>query len=170
VPSILLRLLLFVSSYFPLACILGLLFYEKYPWFAKSAVVVAGLGVVGLLVYLSRARQLSSVPVIAQQVRRLDMEAMTYLVTYLIPFVAVPSDAKDKRAALSLFFVVLALLYVNSNMIHINPMLNVFGYHLYEVTLVDGGVHVLITRSRVRTNQLMEVVRVGDDVLIERGV
>ena len=169
VPSIFVRLLLFVSSYFPLACIVGVLFYQQHRPTAVTFVVVSGLGVLGLVAYLRAVQRFTTVPVIVEHVRRLDMEAMTYLVTYLVPFIAAPSDASDKRLALLLFFIVLGVLYVNSNMIHINPMLNALGYHLYEVTLVEGGVHVLITRSRLRRDQLLDVVRVGEDLLIEKG-
>ena len=43
----------------------------------------------------------------------------------------------------------LAILYVHSNMIHINPMLNLFGYHLYEITLVEGETYALLTGRRI---------------------
>jgi hypothetical protein len=62
----------------------------------------------------------------------------------------------------------IGMLYINSNMIHINPMLNLFGYHLYEVTLEDGDVHSLVTRRRVRYKETLTVIRLGDEILFEK--
>ncbi|HEX3880494.1 MAG TPA: hypothetical protein VHW24_26110 [Bryobacteraceae bacterium] len=167
-PSIVVRLLLFLSSYFPLAAIVTILFYDKHPRLAIGAITVSGLGLLGMLLYLHSARKLAPIQLTITRARRMDMEAMSYMVTYVIPFMAVPSDSSEKQAALLLFFVVLAVLYINSNMIHINPMLNVFRYHLYEVTTADGSDQILITRTRVRTGARLQVARLDDDLLIEK--
>ena len=93
---------------------------------------------------------------------------MSYIVTYVIPFMAVPFSDWQQGMALSIFFVVLGILYVNSNMIHINPMLNLGRYHLYEVTLEDGGMHSLITHQRVARGQSLSVIKIGEDILLEK--
>jgi hypothetical protein len=84
------------------------------------------------------------------QVRRRDGEAMSYIVTYLLPFLAVPFGNFEQAVSMGIFFLVLAVLYVNSDMIHINPMLNLLGFHIYEIELKNGEIHSIITRRRVR--------------------
>jgi len=93
---------------------------------------------------------------------------MAYIVTYIIPFLAIPFSGWKEGVALTIFFIVLGILYVNSNMIHINPMLNLFGYHLYEVTLEDGDVQSLVTRRRIRYRETLIAVRLGDEILLEK--
>jgi hypothetical protein len=93
---------------------------------------------------------------------------MAYIVTYIIPFLAIPFGGWKEGIALSIFFVVIGILNVNSNMIHINPMLNLSGYHLYEVTLENGDVHSLVTRRRIRHRETLTAVRLGDDILLEK--
>lgn len=53
-------------------------------------------------------------------------------------------------------------------MIHINPMLNLEGYHLYEVTLGDGAIHSLITRRKIKKGERLSVIKLGADILLEK--
>ncbi len=53
-------------------------------------------------------------------------------------------------------------------MIQINPMLNLAGYHMYEIKVQDGGFHSLITKRRVVLGDTLEVVKAGEDILVEK--
>ena len=101
--------------------------------------------------------------------QRRDGEAMSYIVTYIIPFLALPADDRDKGAALVVFFVTLAVIYVNSQMIHINPMLNLAGFHLYEVATEDGSDSYIISRRRIRRGATVKVVSLTDDIYFEKS-
>jgi hypothetical protein len=165
-PSLIARLLLFMSSYFPLACILAVLFFEQR---RTLAIVILGIGLAGLLGMFAFLRYLQRFePSVAriEGVERRDTEITSYLVTYVIPFLALPSDNLDRGVALLIFFAVLCLLYVNSNMIHINPMMTLCRYHLYEVTLANGDVCAVLSRLRLTRGQQVRVVRIGEDILL----
>jgi hypothetical protein len=167
-PSTLVRLLLFLSSYFPLSIVFFLLTFEHHCRIAASILTSGILGVVGMSAYLRLVQRLAPFNVRVEQIQRRDGDAMSYIVTYLIPFIAVPFSAWQESVALLIFFLVLALLYVHSNMIHINPMLNLIGYHLYEITLDDGSVRTLLTRRRIHRADTMSVVTIDDDILLEK--
>jgi len=47
-------------------------------------------------------------------------------------------------------------------MIHINPMLNLGRYHIYEVTLDDETVHALISKRRISRGWDLPGVRISD--------
>jgi hypothetical protein len=167
-PSPLIRFLLFLSSYFPLALIFFFLFFNHRPRLAASILSVGTLGLIGMAIYLRYAQKIGAFKVKVAAVQRRDGDAMSYIVSYVIPFMSVPFSGWEQGVALSIFFVVLSILYVNSNMIHINPMLNLAGYHLYEVTLEDGGVHSLISNRRVARGQPLSVIKIGEDILLEK--
>jgi hypothetical protein len=163
------RFLLYLSSYFPLAAIFFFLFFEKHKVIACVILGAGVLGIIGLGIYLSIVARLTSFQVNVQSVQRKDSEAMSYIVTYVVPFLAVAFTTDwQQAAALSIFFFVLAIIYVNSNMIHINPMLNLVGYHLYEITTDDGGIYALVTKQRVGRDQKLSVVKIGDEILMEK--
>jgi hypothetical protein len=123
---------------------------------------------IGILIYFGILRRMGAEQIKITGIQRKDGEAMSYIVSYIVPFLALPSEDVEKSLAMLAFLVVLCLLYVNSNMIHINPMLNLWGYHLYEVTLEGDITRFLIARSRVTKNSTMRVVSVGDDILLEK--
>jgi hypothetical protein len=167
-PSPLIRFLLFLSSYFPLALIFFLLFFSARPWLAASILSLGTVGLIGMAVYLRYAQTIAAFKVNPATIQRRDGDAMSYIVSYVIPFLSLPFSGWEQGFALSIFFVVLSILYVNSNMIHINPMLNLAGYHLYEVTLEDGGVHSLISQRRVARGHPLSVIKIGEDILLEK--
>lgn len=167
-PSVLTRLLLFLSSYFPLSLIFFVILIHEHRKIATGILVVGFGGLVWMLLYLRKARALSGMQLKIAAFHRRDAEAMAYIVTYIIPFLVIPFHGWKEGIALAIFFVVLGILYVNSNMIHINPMLNLFGYHLYEITAEDGGVHSLLARRTIRHKECINVVKLGDEILLEK--
>ena len=102
-PSALVRLLLFISSYFPLALVSFLLLFECYLYLATVILVVGAIGLIGTFFYLHQAQRLSSHTVAVDQVERRDGEAMSYIVTYLVPFSGSPSMAGQSWLPLQSF-------------------------------------------------------------------
>ena len=75
-----------------------------------------------------------------------------------------------KAAALILLFVVLAVLYVNSNMIYINPVLSLAGYHVFEIVDDSGKRSVLITdhRSYIPRGTTLSVASLTNTIVVEK--
>lgn len=167
-PSAITRLLLFLSSYFPLSLIFFVVLVQDHWRIAIAVLAIGSGGLLWMLVYLRTAQKLGPIPVTIVAFQRRDAEAMAYIVTYIIPFLVIPFHGWKEGIALAIFFVVLGILYVNSNMIHINPMLNLFGYHLYEISVEDGGVHSLLARRTIRHRESVTVVKLGDEILLEK--
>ncbi|HZU42958.1 MAG TPA: hypothetical protein VE994_09825 [Terriglobales bacterium] len=157
-----------MSSYFPLSLIFFVTLVHDHWRIAIAILVIGSLGLLWMLIYLQAAQRLGAIPITIVAFQRRDAEAMAYIVTYIIPFLVIPFHGWKEGIALAIFFVVLGILYVNSNMIHINPMLNLFGYHLYEITADDGGVHSLLARRTIRHKESLTVVKLGDDILLEK--
>jgi hypothetical protein len=86
------------------------------------------------------------------------------------PFLSIDAGARSDQCALVILFLVLGLLYVNSNLIYFNPLLNVMGYHLFEVVLPDGTPLMMLTkRTYVRPGERVKAAKLGDYVLLERA-
>jgi hypothetical protein len=167
-PSIFARLCLFVSSYFPLACIVSFLFWKTERVVAVTVLVIAAVGLVGMLTYLRLAGRLAHSLVTIEHVERIDAEATSYVVTYVIPFLALPSDTWQHGMALVILYLVLGVLYVTTNMVHINPMLNLLGFHLYQIT-EGGNEYALIARRRVRRGERIKACKISGEVLLAKG-
>ena len=65
----------------------------------------------------------------------------------------------------------IAVLYVRSNLIYINPILNLLGYRLFEVETESGKISALVCkRDYVKTGSPIAVVSPEDYILLEKKV
>lgn len=166
--SIFIRFLLCLSSYFPLAAIFAVQFFFKGNKNGGVGALVVGLiGLIGISVYLRFVKRLNPMKIKVDSVMRRDGEAMSYIVSYLLPFIALPTGYLASCVSLGLFLFVLIILYMNSDMIHINPMLNMMGWHVYEITLSDGEIRTLISRRRARKGLEINTIQMSEDIYLE---
>ncbi len=167
-PSKLTRIFLFISSYFPLLVIFAVLNYDKYYIASLICLAVGLLSILFLLLHLRTAHDLSGSRFVVEKVRSKDAEAMVYVGTYIVPFIGFHFDDWRGIVSTMIFFVVVAIIYINSNLIFVNPLLNLFGYHMYEVEANGGTVHALISRrSHLEKDNSFVVVKIGNEVLME---
>lgn len=158
--------LFFLSAYAPLGAILAVLLW---PESRLSSIVIAVIVVVSLGLMFLFVRELkNSAPVelTVEQIQRRDGDIVSYIVTYAIPFLAVPFESTEIGIGLGVFFVVVWFLQVKLNLLHINPVLAIFNYHLYEVT-TGGTVQILLSKKRRSSTGKIFVAKAGDYVLFE---
>lgn len=168
-PSRLSKILLFFSAYFPLLTIFTAQYYEKYRMWAVVPCLIGLIALIWLAFFINLVRGSAPRRAVVESVQRKDAEVISYLFTYIFPFLELKVDDLFNVIGLSIFFLVLMILYVNSNLIHINPMLNLLGYHLYEVSLGDGTVHTILTRrSRLVRGTKLDIVLISDDLSVEK--
>jgi len=169
-PRLPVRCLLFISSYFPLTLIFSFILSENHPGWAIGVLLFGFASLIGLALYFgvfaTRGKTIFHEKVTG--VQRRDGDIMSYFASYLIPFITFTLDGWRQIATISVVVLVLLVLYVTSNMIYINPVLNLAGYHLYEVTLENSDLsHYLITRRRVVRGKTIAVVRIGEAAFLE---
>jgi hypothetical protein len=168
-PSVPTRVLLFLSSYAPLFLIIAMRGWSGSRYLAGGLAVVALLSVVVLFIFIRNARKLTADKITVDSVISRDGDAMSYIVTYLLPFLAVKLSDVTDVASLGVVLFVIAILYVNSNMIYTNPALNIAGYHIFEIQDAEAKTMALICkRAYVRTGSEIDVISIGDYVLLEK--
>jgi len=147
------------------------LLFEKRPFWSAVLFIFAMLILVCMLLYFFRLapRLAQDLPVKVSGLQGRDSDIMSYIATYLLPFVVFPLDSWEQIVALGIVIFVIGYVYVNSNMLHINPMLNLAGFHLYEVTLEGKKDHFsLISRGRIALGATLEVIDLNSGMLLEK--
>jgi hypothetical protein len=171
VPTTLTQLILFLSSYAPFFLILGFkgtldIHVPRFVLYGVSSV-----SVVGLFAYIAFIQRLSPDTVVPARVSPKDGDVMSYIVTYIVPFIDMKLDGPGDIAAVVLLFGTLAVLYVNSNMLYVNPVLNVVGYHAFEVEDDEGCVRILLTKRRsISTKIPLHAIAIGSHLMLEKTV
>jgi len=102
-----------------------------------------------------------------KSVENINSVNSAYLATYIIPFLAIDFTNIVDVSSLVLLFVVLAFLYVKSDMIYVNPILNFIGYNLIEIRTDKDDKLILITKEKSKT-QLGKIKfrRLTDSILV----
>jgi hypothetical protein len=139
-PNRRLSALLFLNAYSPVFLLLGLRAYGRVCAVVVLSAVLLVLALVGTLAFLFVARRMPMQRMTVVTVEQRDGDMAGFLVAYLLPFVGVlASDWRDVLA-LALFICLIGIVYVNSRMIYVNPLLAVFGYHLILIRgTTDAG-------------------------------
>ena len=138
------RVALFLSSYAPL---FGLLAFtnrhERWAWIALACVAL--ISVLGLLAVMA-ALDDEGPTLVVERARPQDGEALSYIATYLIPFLGADLSTASGIVTFAGFLVVLMTIYVRSSMLFVNPLLSLCGFHSYEIEDKDGHAYALLTR------------------------
>lgn len=171
-PNVIGKILLFFGSYSPLFLIFGVVYWfeEKTVSYGRIFLVLFVIGFLGTLIFLSYVKRLNSLPLKIIKVKRKDTEILNYVVAYLIPFVAIIQPEPDRKMIIAFvsFFVFLGWLYIKSNVLWVNPLLSLMGYHMYEITAENDSDFTLITKkSNIKASNLT-VTKIGNEILFEK--
>lgn len=159
---------LFLSSYAPLFGVFSLLDSFGAGWPTRVCLILVAVGILLPAVVLTAARRLAkqSLEVENSQVR--DGDALAYIATYLVPFAAITATTARERGALGLFVLLIAVVYIRSELFYINPLLALAGYRLFQVTTPGGASVVLLSRRRfLRSQTKLNVRRLSNYVYWE---
>jgi len=163
--------LLFLSSYLPLWLVFVVVNgVQLGVWvIVPAAAFVAG--VLGLAILFHAKGVGGPTTLGVARVERVDLENVTYVVTYLFPFVGASVTDHYQAAGLAILFVFLLAVYVRADLIHVNPVLTLLNWHVYRVESSDGTEQTLLTdRSFIIKGTAVPVVRLSTTLWREKNL
>ena len=183
------RISLFIVSYLPLffiMCFVQLYTYKNYlnwagitlesvmtflEYFGAVTILVllSLFGLVGLKIFLKNIKrrcQTSGRTVKILDIENKNNESISYLFTYLIPFVFQDLSKLSNVIPIAILLMVTALIYINSSMILINPTISI-KYTLYQISYLDVETNkkrtgMILTKSKyLEEDDLLDIEDVG---------
>ncbi len=183
------RISLFIVSYLPLffiMCFVQLYTYKNYlnwagitlesvmtflEYFGAVTILVllSLFGLVGLKIFLKNIKrrcQTSGRTVKILDIENKNNESISYLFTYLIPFVFQDLSKLSNVIPIAILLMVTALIYINSSMILINPTISI-KYTLYQISYLDiesnkKRTGMILTKSKyLEEDDLLDIEDVG---------
>ncbi len=169
--NIFVRFILFLCSYFPLFAILFVLLGGDQPVLAWIFLGIGSLGLVISYLFFKRVafkRSPIRGDIISRHAR--GSEIMGYIASYIVPCVTFSLSSGRQIIALVIFLLILGTVYIFSDdMVRINPVFNLFGFRLYEVTVEQGkDSFALITRRRVKCGDKVLLIKVDNGIFWEK--
>lgn len=156
---------LWLCSYAPLFAILAIRFRDRTLW-----IICASLAVVGVafgLALVARYKRVAASSVKVRTIEDRGREVSGYVATYLLPFVTAAEPSTRDLIAYALFLVILAIVYVRSDMLQINPTLYIFRWRLFAVTIGETQwPGFVLSRLPLHPNQVISATRITDRLFI----
>jgi hypothetical protein len=162
------QIVLFVSSFSPLLIVFALLDSWGPGIPTIVCVVVAVASIVLLPIVLAGTRTVHAVPLRVRVGKRKDVEMLTYIATFLVPFITVEADSLRERVALGIFVALIALFYIKGDMYFWNPILGLRGYRAIEIEMQGDEVITLMTkRAFVRPGTELRAIQLSHHIYWE---
>ena len=135
------KLLLFLSSYFPLFAVLAFQYRDVVTTihgvivpYATVFFVLLCLVSIPFLVLVVRVQSSGSSDFKEiEEYRRRNDQVTSYLLVYIFAFVGLDLFVLDNLVAFLVFFGMVAVIQIRSSQLHVNPVLGLFGYDIYQV-------------------------------------
>ena len=127
------RIRLFLSSYVPLFVVSAIRFENTGLQIFLGVTAVVGTVSLVSLIHVSANRVQPRVAP-ATSVRDLSSEVAAYVATYLLPFVTVDQPGWRDLLAYAIVFLTLGVVFVNSDLVGVNPLLYLLGYRVFAVS------------------------------------
>lgn len=163
--SLWVRLRLFVSSFAPLWTIIALRQERRLLTWVFALLAVAGI--LSALVIVVDVHRLAPSPRRVGTVDDRGADVAGYVATYLLPFVMAPAPSGRELASYALFVGVIMAVYVQSNMLAVNPVLYLVGLRVFWITTDTGFAAYLIARAAPEAGTVIQTAELGDGVLVE---
>jgi hypothetical protein len=137
---------LFLASYALLFALLALKFSDANLSMTCAAITILGVMSTGRILGVLGERATSEIQL--GQVSDKGGDVGAYILTYILPFLTVAEPSAREIAAYALFICVVAIVYIRSNLIFINPLLYLFGYRIFGITTGEGSDGFLVARHQ----------------------
>jgi hypothetical protein len=93
-------------------------------------------------------------------------EYVTYLGTYILPFVSLQSKGVYDMVAILFMFLTIGYIFSKTNLIYTNPTLVFFGYDIYEIETEDGKIYDCISKDKFIIGERPSGIRLGENTYI----
>lgn len=148
-PSVLARLILFLSAYAPLLTLFAILNSFHRTWAAWTCGGIAAGSLLALWWFWRTAATIGAEDITILRVNRKDEDVLVYFVTFVVPFAVAPVDDDRVAVALLFFLMLIGLLYLRAGMYRVHPILLLCGLHLYELETADPSIGTIACFSNV---------------------
>lgn len=166
-PSLVIRIILFVSSYAPLLVLFGVLNSFGNEVTRWACLGLALLSVIALAVFWIKAKNLPAKMMTISASKPKDIEVLGFFATYVVPFTTVSSPDLTRQLGLVVFLLVTGGIYLANDLYYMNPVLALAGVRVYEVTTPSGAPALVLTRRKyMKQKDDISVIRLGDRVYL----
>lgn len=137
---------------------------------STSAFILLVLGIIFLFDLRYKVKGTLDLPKKVEEIKNLNYEHLTFLTTYIIPFICFELDDLRNTFIFVFLLVIIGAIYVKTNLFYSNPTLALLGYHIYQVNTATETEMILITQGKLTKGQSFSDLEVGDTVYYAKQI
>ncbi len=173
------KIILFITAYLPLSIIM----FIKYYKFNTIALLTTGfillLSLMCCFIVIQILDETNKTEGTIYEVVKIEDQSqmsLNYLFTYIIPFITMTLDDISNLISIGIFIFITLIIYVNSNLLYMNPFLNICGYSILKANLKNECgqySYMLITKNKnkyIRACQNIIIVPFNEDIFFLKEV
>ena len=163
------RIRLLLSSYVPLFVVGAVRFEDGRLRVALGVLVAVGIWSLISLIRVS-TRRVHPREATPTCVRDLSSEVAAYVATYLLPLMTVADPGPRDLVAYALVLAVIGVVFVNSDLVGVNPLLSLCRYRVFQVSGVrklatgEEADTIVISRGRVVAGSTVKLANLATGV------
>jgi len=162
------KILLFISAYSPLFLIFivrQIDFNTFYFWTGIFILVI--INIIWIPTFQIAKGWTKSRFTVKKSVNRTS-DALNYIIPYIIAFLDFQINKWQDWATLIILLLVIFFVYIHSNLIFVNPLLNICGYKIHDVEVIESGYFVIITKKNIlKAGEKIHVKNLSDNIYLE---
>lgn len=171
--NLMLRIVMFISSYFPLYIIVIVLYFSKILngilefniLIIGFAMLTAALILISFMSVCLLRKGKGSREKVVKDLENPDDTVLSYIMTYIFPLVANGDNSKEVYIVNILLFILIGYIYLRLNLIYLNPLWAMFGYIIYR----DTNKEIVITnisREILKHKEKLKGYYISNDIFI----
>lgn len=172
--------IMFITSYTPVILLLISQNWNKLIVSSnfKYILAISTFIIIGSFIYLSytfniKTKKIMSKAFYINKIENKTNEVINYLIVYLFPFMSIDISKPNHIVSFVILFFLIGIIYVNTNMIYINPILTyILKYNIYNVTSSDGSSKILLSKkskSELIIINEIQAINISNDLWIEKN-
>lgn len=166
------RILMFLTSYFPLFVIIMIKHYEQIEVFYVliPIIIISSIGMWHVFKTLNKvggSYEIGENKVAQGRIENTSKSTLEYFLTYVVPLLTFNLTEWKEFTIFGIVFFIIGVLYVKSDLIYMNPTLVLLRYNIYKLVLEDREV-VVISKNNNRKSIQNPVIEIGNGVYYER--
>jgi len=162
--TVFVKTVLYITTFIPLLVLFTIKSYPFYGYYSLFFGITGIVAFVLLILYKNYLKNKNTVQLsVGKSISKND-EILSYLVSYVFLFLNIDFLDLFDIASLTIIYLLLGIMYVNSNLIYLNPILLILGYNLYEIE-TGTEISILISkRNRKKVIGEYSVIKLTDNI------
>lgn len=171
------KISMFISSYFPLYIMLIILHYEKLNEISKLlrkkqmffCLTIAVCIVISVVSVVFLKLSCGNTPLRINEIERPDDTVISYMMTYIIPIMTTNFLNNGEVVVNIILFLLIGYLYIRLNLLYLNPLWSMFGYLSYRANsdvIIITNIKFSEIKVKQRNNINLRGVYLANDIFL----